>query len=150
MDTPQREPEAASTAALAIELRVLAGRLRRKLREQANAGDFTSSQTAALSRLERDGPMTVTALAKAEGVRPQSMGATIATLEAAGLVAGKPDPADGRQTILSITDACRDWIHKNRAAREGWLFQAIQTTLTPAEQAQLAIGLELLGRIVNS
>jgi DNA-binding MarR family transcriptional regulator len=146
----QPQPDTAQAAALATELRVVAGRLRRRLRESANAGDFTPSQTSALSRLEREGPATVTALARAEGVRPQSMGATIAVLEEAGLVSGAPDPADGRQTILSLTDACRDWIHRNRAAREDWLFYAIQASFTPDEQAQLAAGVALLTRLVNS
>ncbi len=118
--------------------------------EQASGGDFTPSQIAVLIRLENEGSQTVTALARAAGVRSQSMGATVAVLEAAGLVAGEPDPADGRQTILSLTDACREWVQANRAAREDWLFHAIQTTLTPAEQAELAAGVELLKRLVNS
>ncbi len=101
-------------------------------------------------RLERDGPATVSALARAEGVRQQSMGATISTLEAAGLVKGSPDPADGRQTILSLTDACREMIQASRAAKEDWLFHAIQTKLSPAEQEQLATNLELLKRIADS
>jgi DNA-binding MarR family transcriptional regulator len=78
------------------------------------------------------------------------MGATISTLEAAGLVKGSPDPADGRQTILSLTDACRGMIQANRAAKEDWLFRAIQTKLSPAEQEQLATDLELLKRIADS
>ena len=101
-------------------------------------------------RLERDGPATVSALARAEGVRQQSMGTTISTLEAAGLVKGSPDPVDGRQTILSLTDACREMIQANRAAKEDWLFRAIQTKLSPAEQERLAAALELLKRIADS
>ena len=101
-------------------------------------------------RLERDGPATVSALARAEGVRQQSMGATISTLEAGGLVKGSPDPADGRQTILALTDACREMIEASRVAKEDWLFQAIQTKLSPAEQEQLATDLELLKRIADS
>jgi DNA-binding MarR family transcriptional regulator len=144
------ESDTARVAALATELRLLAGRLRRRLLEQASAGDFTPSQIAVLVRLESEGSQTVTALARAAGVRPQSMGATVAVLEAAGLVAGEPDPADGRQTILSLTDACREWVQANRAAREDWLFRSIQTTLTASEQVELAAGLELLKRLVNS
>jgi len=134
---------------LAGELRVLFGRLRRRLREQADPGDLTWSQTAVLSRLDREGPATVTALAKAEGVRPQSMGATVAGLEAAGLVTGTPDPSDGRQTILSLTPACREWVQAGRAAREDWLFRAIQAELSADEQAQLAGVVDLLRRIAD-
>jgi DNA-binding MarR family transcriptional regulator len=135
-------------AATAADLRVLLGQLRRKLREQAASEDFTWSQKAALTRLEREGPLTVTALARAEGVRPQSMGATIATLEAAGLVIGAPDPQDGRQTLLSLTQACRDWILASRAAREDWLVQAIRTKFSADEQAELAGAVDLLKRLV--
>lgn len=149
MDEQQSDPGIARVSALAGELHVLIGKLKRRLREEAHAGDFTWSQTSVLVRLERDGPATVTTLARAEGVRPQSMGATIAVLEAAGLVHGAPDPADGRQTILSLTDTCRDRIRAGRAAREDWLSRAIQTKLSVAELEQLATGIELLKRLVD-
>src|ERR1700730_5716483 len=144
MNDRPSDPEAARASALAAELRVLIGKLKRRLREEAHSGDLTLSQTSVLSRLEREGPATVTTLARAEGVRPQSMGATVSALEVAGFVSGAPDPADGRQTILSLTTACRQWIKASRAAREDWLFRAIRTTLTPGEQEQLAATVELL------
>ena len=146
----QSDPDAARVWALAGELRVLIGQLKRRLREEAHPGDFTLSQMSVLSRLEREGPATVTTLARAEGVRPQSMGATVSVLEAAGLVSGAPDPADGRQTILSLTPACRAWIKAARSAREDWLFHAIRTKLAPAEQKELAAGVSLLKRLVDS
>jgi DNA-binding MarR family transcriptional regulator len=134
---------------LAAELHALNGKLKRKLREQASAGDLTPSQAAVLRHLGHNGATTVTALAKMEGVRPQSMGATVAGLEALGLVKGSPDARDGRQTILSLTPACRDMIRTGRAARQDWLLRAIQSKLSAEEQAQLAFSLRLLGRIVD-
>ncbi|MDB5834323.1 MAG: Transcriptional regulator, partial [Caballeronia sp.] len=142
--------EVAHAHAVAGELRVVLGKLKRRLREEASLGEFTLSQMSALSRLEREGPATVTTLARAEGVRPQSMGATVSVLEAAGFVTGAPDPADGRQTILSLTDACREWIKASRAAREDWLFRAIRTKLTLVEQEELATTVALLNRLVDS
>ena len=140
------------TAALVLagDLRVLVGQLKRRLREEASFGDFTESQMSALSRLERAGPATVTALARAEGMRPQSLGATVAVLEAAGLVIGTPDPADRRQTLLSLTPACREKVAAGRAAREDWLLRAIEAVLSPEEQAQLAVGVDLLKRLVEA
>ncbi|MEH2474006.1 DNA-binding MarR family transcriptional regulator [Nitrobacteraceae bacterium AZCC 2161] len=146
----QDDPEIARASALAAEVGALIGKMKRRLREKADAGDFTQSQLAILGRLDREGPATVTALARAEGMRPQSMGATVAVLEAAGLVSGAPDPADGRQTILSLTAACREIIRAGRAARQDWLFHAIQKELSPEEQQQLATGLELLRRLADS
>ena len=136
-------------ADLAAEFRVLLGKLRRRLREHANKGDLSLSQIAVLGYLDREGPSTVTALARAEGVRPQSMGATVAALEEAGLVSGAPHPADGRQIILSLTTAAREWLKASRAAREDWLSQVIRSNLNPNEQEELASAAALLRRIVE-
>ena len=144
----QRKTEP-SAAVLAAELHALSGRLKRRLREQASAGDLTPSQGAVLRHLSQKGPTTVSALARMEGVRPQSMGATVAGLEELGLVKGAPDARDGRQTILSLTPACRELIRTGRAARQDWLMRAIQTKLTAEEQAQLAFSLRLLNRLVD-
>jgi DNA-binding MarR family transcriptional regulator len=139
----------AHALALAGDLRVVISQLRRRLREQASFGDMTWSQTSVLSRLDREGPATVTSLARAEGMRPQSMGATVSALQAAGLVSGSPDPRDGRQTILSLTGACQEWIRAGRAAKEDWLFRAIQSKLSPEEQVELARAVEVLKRLAE-
>ena len=144
------EPEAAHALALAGELRVVVGRLKRRLREQAHLGDLSWTQVRVLARLESDGPATVTALARAEGIRPQSMGETVAALKAAGFVTGAPDPDDGRQTVLSLTPACLEAIRTGRAVREDWLFREIRAKLAPAEQVQLASAVELLKRLVDT
>ena len=145
---PLIDPEAVHS--MAEDLRVLAGKLRRRLREESHVGDFTPSQVQVLGLLEREGPATVTALARALGMRPQSMGETLSVLKAAGLVSGAPDPNDGRQTVLSLTPAFRKKIKASRAAREDWLFRTIQTRFSAAEQQQLAVGVELLKRLIDS
>lgn len=147
MNEQQGDADISRASALAGELRVLIGQLKRRLREQNHLGDLTWSQVSVLIRLEREGPATVTTLARAEGMRPQSMGANVSVLETAGLVSGAPDPNDGRQTILSLTEACRERIKAGRAAREDWLFHAIQTNLAPHEQEELASAVELLKRL---
>jgi DNA-binding MarR family transcriptional regulator len=143
------DQRSARASDLAQELRALFGKLKRRLRDQAHIGDLTPSQTSVLLRLERDGPATASSLARAEGMRPQSMGPLVAALEAAGLVSGAPDPSDGRQTILSLTDACRKWIEEGRAARQDWLTRTIQARLSPQEQEDLAASIELLKRLVD-
>lgn len=134
---------------LAAELRALSGKLKRRLREQAAVGDLTPSQVSVLLRIEKDGPATASSLARAEGMRPQSMGTVIAALEAAALVSGAPDPADGRQTILSLTDACRKWVEEGRAARQDWLCRTLQARLSPEEQDKLVEAVALLKRLVD-
>jgi DNA-binding MarR family transcriptional regulator len=136
-------------SALASDLHVLIGQLRRRLREQGSVGDLTHSQVTALRHLERAGPATITALARTEGMRSQSMGATIAALESAGLVSGAPDPHDGRQTLWSLTPECRERLRASRAAREDWLLRTIRAKLSSQEQAELAHALELFKRLVG-
>jgi DNA-binding MarR family transcriptional regulator len=143
------DPQNARAATLAAELRIVTGSLSRRLREQADVGDLTSAQKAVLLRLERDGPTTGSALARAEAMRPQSMGAIIAVLEAAGYVTGASDPSDGRQTIISLTDHFRDWVSAARAARQDWLLRTLQARLSAQEQHQLAGAVELLRRLLD-
>ena len=146
-DRPRRQAEPPS--ALALELRTLIGKLKRKLREQAGDGDLTSSQVSVLFSLEKDGPTTVSNLARREAMRPQSMSAVIAPLEAAGLVTSAPDPNDGRQTLLSLTQMCRERIEERRAAKQDWLARTIQAKLSRQEQEKLASALAMLARLVE-
>ncbi len=135
-------------AALAEAMRIQLGKLKRKLREQASISDLTPSQTAVLLRLEKDGAATVSSLARAEGMRPQSMGAIVAELERVGHVRGAADRNDGRQTLWSMTERCRETIRRGRAARQDWLTQRI-ATLTPKEQDLLGAAVELIERIAS-
>jgi len=141
-------PSDASLHATAEDLRALIGKLVRRLREESRAGDFTPSQVQVLQLLERDGPATVAGLARVLEVRPQSMGETLAVLKSTGAVSGAPDPNDGRQTVLSLTPAFRQKVKASRAAREDWLYHAMQSRFTAAEQQQLATGVELLKRLI--
>lgn len=148
MDDPgQMRSERAS--ALAAELRALVGKLKRRLREQSDTGDLTPSQTSVILRLEKEGPATTSGLARAEGMRPQSMAAVVAALDAAGLVQGAPDPTDGRQTLLSLTDDCRRKLQEGRAARQDWLSRTLQARLSPQEQDLLAEAVGLLKRLLE-
>jgi DNA-binding MarR family transcriptional regulator len=135
---------------LAADIRVGFGKLKRRLREEGGSAEVTPSQASALAQLEKLGPSTVTELALAEGVRPQSMGATIASLEATGFIAGTPDPADGRRTILSLSPSAIEKFSANRTARDGWLFEAIQQNLDAQEQRDLARGFAVLAKLVES
>ena len=147
MSTPQEDHE--QVLQLAGELRIVIGKLRRRLREEAHLGVVSMSQASVLSRLERDGPATASSLARAEGMRPQSMAATVQALTQARMVTGSPDPLDGRQTLLTLTDSCRAWIAASRAAREDWLARTIETRYTPAEVSELDKAVALLRRLAE-
>ncbi|WP_329740832.1 MarR family winged helix-turn-helix transcriptional regulator [Dyella sp. A6] len=133
----------------AAELRVLIGKLKRRLRERMALDGITLSQLSVLSHLDREGPATISELARVENVRPQSMGATVAGMQAAGLLNGEPDPGDGRRHLLSLTPMAREKIRTTRAAREDWLFHAIRERYNASEQDALARGIGLLKRLVD-
>ena len=141
---------ALSTRQTAAEIRALAGRLRRRLREQADAGEFTTAQASVVIRIERGGPATGTELARGENMKPQSMGPILASLEERGVLVGEPDPSDGRKTLWRITPEARRRIDDARATKEDWLLRTIEARLTPAEQAQLATGVHLLTRLLEA
>jgi DNA-binding MarR family transcriptional regulator len=149
MKTSLAEPIPARAATLAQETRALFGTLKRRLREQGQGMDLTPSQLSVLLRLEHDGPATISMLARAEGMRPQSMGPIIAALTAAELVTSAPDPNDGRQSLLSLTPAYRQWVREGRAARQDWLARQIHEHLAPREQEELARAIALLKRLIE-
>jgi DNA-binding MarR family transcriptional regulator len=133
----------------ASELRVLVAGLRRRLAEQSSPGDYSPSQIAVMTRLLKEGPTTLTSLAKAEAMRPQSMSAIISVLQADGTVEGRPDPKDGRQTILALTDQTRARVEQARVIKNDWLFRSIRAKYTAVEQAQLTESIGLLQRLLE-
>ncbi len=137
----------AEVSATATELRLVVVQLLRRLREQAPGSDLTKSQSNALSRIEALGSATATELAKAEGMRPQSMASIVAALQSFGLVEGSPDPRDGRKTVLSLTEQAREEFRTGRLAKEDWLTEALTSSLTPEEIARVAEVVPLLRRL---
>ena len=125
------EPDAADVAAA---LRESVGLLLRRMRQHV-PGELTLPENAAVAR---SGPTTSSALAKLEQISPQSMGATLAGLEARGLVARHPDPDDGRRVVLSLTDAGQQVLRDKRDARTRQLAEALSARFTPDEVRLLA------------
>jgi DNA-binding MarR family transcriptional regulator len=134
---------------LAAEIRAAYRKLKQRYREHGCGNDLTPSQSSVLLRLEKDGAATVSALARAEGMRPQSMSAIVAPLQESGLIRGVPDPSDGRQTLMSLTPRCLKSIEQGRAARQDWLTTTISQKLSIHEQEKLQAALELLTRLVD-
>jgi len=129
---------------VAVALRETIGLLLRRMR-QTSPGDLTLPENAALARLNRGGPATSSALAKLEQISPQSMGATLAGLEARGLVARHADPADGRRVLLSLTEAGQRVLQGKRNARNEQLAKALSANFTPGEIRLLAEAAPLSG-----
>jgi DNA-binding MarR family transcriptional regulator len=139
-------PTKVNPTLLASELRVVLGQLMRRLRAEHG---FSLSQGAVLGRLDREGRRSVSALAAAERVRPQSMAQTVSDLEIDGLVKRTPDPTDGRRALVDLTEAGRSTLAAERLKREGWLAESITEALSPEEQELLARAVPLLRRLVD-
>jgi len=78
------------------------------------------------------------------------MAQTVSELEADGLVARRPDPADGRRALVALTDQGSAALNADRRQREGWLALAIAEELSGGERATLAEAAELLRRLAES
>jgi DNA-binding MarR family transcriptional regulator len=135
---------------VAVALRDSIGLLLRRMRQQRPDGALTLPEGAAMTRLNRAGPTTSSALAKLEQISPQSMGATLAGLEARGLVARHPDPEDGRRVVLSLTEAAQRILQDKRNARTEQLAQALSARFTADEIRQLAVAAPLLERLAQT
>jgi len=137
----------ADTDQLAAALRVGVGVLVRRLRQTKADGELTLPQSTALARLDRAGPTSPSALAKAEQISPQSMGATLAELEQRGLVERQHDPEDGRRIVLTVSTQGAALLRSRRSARTERLAQALAAEFTPEELAQLAAAAPLIERL---
>jgi DNA-binding MarR family transcriptional regulator len=134
------------TALLAADLRGVIGHLIRRLRKE---NLFPLNQASVLGRLDRDGSQSVSDLAAAERVRPQSMAQTVGDLEAEGLIERSPDPDDRRRALVDLTAAGKSRIEADRRAREGWLVKAFED-LPQSDLATIERSVEILRRLVDA
>ncbi|HUD49527.1 MAG TPA: MarR family transcriptional regulator [Candidatus Baltobacteraceae bacterium] len=127
------------------------GLLVRRIRADAppELREFSWTQKAVLSRLEKDGSATAADLARAEGVKPQSMGTALALLEKMGLVERRPHPTDGRQINIKLTARGIALRRNTKEATHAWLSQAI-ANLDKQEQTTLFKTGELIRRMAET
>ena len=108
-------------------------RLRRRLvNERHPDNDLSIPQMVVLGLLVRIGEQTVGDLARAERVQPPSMTRTVNCLESDGYVERRPHETDGRQVVVSITDAGRAAVLADRQRRDAWLSSASPGSRRPS------------------
>ena len=136
------------TAALAHDLRLSVMRLSRRLRTQRVDTTVTLTHLAALSTLRRHGPMSPGELAAHERVQPPSMTRVVVALEGMGLVSRAPHPTDGRQVVLSLTDAAETLLADEARAREAWLSSQLQQ-LSAEDRATLREAARIMDKLAS-
>ena len=126
------------------------GLLVRRIRADTAPGleEFSWTQQAVLRRLEKNGPATSADLARAEGVRPQSMSTALGLLEKKGLVERKPHPTDGRQINIKLTARGITLRRNSKKETYAWLSRAI-AELDRQEQITLFKAGELFKRMAE-
>lgn len=120
----------------------------RRARSAAASQELSMTESVVMARLAKDGPATIADLARAEGMKPQSMGTTIAALEEMGMVERKPHPTDGRQVNIQLTAQGAAVRKSISEAKRTWLGQAI-AQLDKREQATLFAAGEIIKRLAE-
>jgi len=131
-----------------IDLFQAFGLLMRRVRAAAASQELSWTEAAVLARLAKDGPATTADLARAESMKPQSMGATVAALEEMGLVERKQHPTDGRQVNIELTSKGAAVRKSLKDAKQTWLAQAI-AQLDDQERETLFAAVEIIRRLVE-
>ena len=88
-------------------------------------GDLPSFGWALLVPLEQDGEQRCSALAARAGVDVSVASRQLATLERSGYVGRRPDPHDGRASLMSLTDEGVRALAVTRALRAEWAGTAL-------------------------
>jgi DNA-binding MarR family transcriptional regulator len=136
-----------TSAQLADQLRVALTRLTRRLRQTRPMGELTQNQISVLASLDA-GALTPRELAEAERVQPPTMTKVLARLEERGMVQRAPHPTDGRQVLLSATEAGRAVLVEQRRAKAEWLTARL-AQLSPADRDVLAQAAEILDKLAR-
>jgi DNA-binding MarR family transcriptional regulator len=129
-------------------LMVAMGLLIRRVRAAVASHDLSMTQIMVLARLAKGGPATAADLARAEGMKPQSMGTVIAELEKLGLVERQPHPTDGRQMVIELTESGARLRAVAGQEKQTWLAQAVAQLAEP-DQAALFAAKRIIERLVE-
>jgi DNA-binding MarR family transcriptional regulator len=124
------------------------GLLVRRIRAASTGHDLSWTESAVMARLSKDGPATTAELARLEGVKPQSMGTVVATLEEKGFIERKPHPTDGRQVNIQVTPTGETVRRSAKDARRTWLAQSLGRLDEEDRKVLLAAG-EIIRRLVE-
>jgi DNA-binding MarR family transcriptional regulator len=142
--------DGAAPEELAARLRLLNGRLARRVRSEGlgTGDDLTASRLSALATIEDSGPITLGELAALEYVQPPSMTRIVARLEEHGFAEREVDPHDRRVARVRITDSGRNVLARSRTRKAAFLARRVGR-LSPSERRALADALPVLEQLID-
>ena len=126
-------------------------RLSRQLRNMDLPEGMTPERLSALSVIEKRGPISVTALADKEMVRPATMSRMVSALVDEGLARRREDKSDGRGVLVSATPKGRRAYRRAQQQRLDQFAGALNS-LTPEQLSamrSLAAALERLTLLLD-
>ena len=136
-----------SQTELAARLRLAIARTARRLRQEAGE-ELSPTQTAALSTIDRHGPLTPSELAARERIQRPTVTRIVARLEEQGLVQRTRDPEDGRSSLVALSPAGRALLAHRRARRDAYLARRLRE-LDAEERATLERAAAILERLLE-
>jgi DNA-binding MarR family transcriptional regulator len=112
---------------------------------------MTPERLSALSVVEKRGPISVTALADTEMVRPATMSRMITALVEEGLVKRGGDKNDGRGVLVSVTPKGRRTFQRAQEQRLTHFAEVLESLSDEqlAAMRDLAAALERLSALLN-
>jgi DNA-binding MarR family transcriptional regulator len=132
----QRQSETAMCGEIAAMLNEQFSRLSRQLRNMNLPEGMTPERLSALSVIEKKGPISVTALADSEMVRPATMSRMVSALVDEGLVRRREDKNDGRGVLVSTTPKGRRAYQRAQQLRMQHFVEALEA-LSPEQLAAM-------------
>ena len=127
----------------AARLRVVVGRLERRLNAAVSELDLTPTQMWVLTSVVRHGPIGISELATQEGLNPTMLSRVIGKLDDAGLIKRVPDPTDRRAALVEPTAAGRRMKTRIQQRRTAALAVSL-ALLSPEQDAALVAALPVL------
>ena len=131
---------------LAGRLRLTIARTARRLRQETGT-ELSPSLTAALSTIERHGPLTPGEVATRERIQRPTATRVLARLEEQGLIDRMPDVRDGRSSLLTASEAGRDLLAELRTRKTAFLASRIED-LDDEDRATLERAADILERML--
>ena len=131
---------------LAGRLRLTIVRTARRLRQETGT-ELSPSLTAALSTIERHGPLTPGEVATRERIQRPTATRVMARLEEQGLIDRMADVRDRRSSLLTASKAGRDLLAELRTRKTAFLAARIED-LDAEERATLERAADILERML--